>query len=113
MIFKNSGFEEVRKYRYWDKDSRGLNIDGMIEDLSAAPGKLNYSQDLNNDHDRYSDTVNVRIPVIQIQENFQFGYRMVPTQPFYYRTKVSSIGIVEARWRPKCSNHLITGPVFR
>ena len=40
MIFKNSGFDEIRKYRYWDKDSRGLNFDGMIEDLRAAPGKI-------------------------------------------------------------------------
>jgi aspartate/tyrosine/aromatic aminotransferase len=37
MIFKNSGFEEVRKYRYWNKDSRGLDFSGMIEDLRAAP----------------------------------------------------------------------------
>jgi len=37
MIFKNSGFEEVRKYRYWHKESRGLDIDGMLEDLKAAP----------------------------------------------------------------------------
>ena len=44
MIFKNSGFDEIRKYRYWDKDSRGLNFDGMIEDLRAAPGKVNNSK---------------------------------------------------------------------
>jgi len=37
MIFKNSGFDEVRKYRYWKKDTRGLDIEGMLEDLSAAP----------------------------------------------------------------------------
>jgi len=37
MIFKNSGFEEVRKYRYWNKESRGLDFDGMLEDLRAAP----------------------------------------------------------------------------
>jgi len=37
MIFKNSGFDEVRKYRYWKKGTRGLDIEGMLEDLSAAP----------------------------------------------------------------------------
>lgn len=37
MIFKNSGFEEIRKYRYWHKESRGLDIEGMLEDLKAAP----------------------------------------------------------------------------
>ena len=37
MIFKNSGFEEVKKYRYWNKESRGLDINGMLEDLKAAP----------------------------------------------------------------------------
>jgi len=37
MVFKNAGFKEVRKYRYWNKDTKALNIDGMLEDLSNAP----------------------------------------------------------------------------
>ncbi len=37
LIFKNAGFTDGRKYRYWDASSRALNFDGMIEDLKAAP----------------------------------------------------------------------------
>jgi len=37
MLFKSSGFTEVRKYRYWNKDSKSLDFDGMIEDLNNAP----------------------------------------------------------------------------
>jgi len=39
LIFKNAGFTELRKYRYWDKSIKGLAWDGMIEDLSNAPAK--------------------------------------------------------------------------
>lgn len=35
-IFGNAGLETV-KYRYWDPSSRGLNLAGMLEDLSKAP----------------------------------------------------------------------------
>jgi len=35
-IFRDSGLD-VRKYRYWDSSTLGLNLDGMIEDLAAAP----------------------------------------------------------------------------
>jgi aspartate aminotransferase len=37
MVFKNSGFTAIRKYRYWSKDSRGLDFNGMIEDFNNAP----------------------------------------------------------------------------
>lgn len=37
MIFKNSGFTEVRKYRYWHAESRGFDFEGMLEDLRNAP----------------------------------------------------------------------------
>lgn len=37
LIFKNSGFAEVRKYRYWDQQNRCLNFDGLMEDLGNAP----------------------------------------------------------------------------
>merc|ERR1719445_240178 len=37
LVFKNAGFAEGRKYRYWDKESRGLNWDGMMEDIGNAP----------------------------------------------------------------------------
>ena len=35
-IFKDSGLE-VLKYRYYNKDTIGLDFDGMVEDLKAAP----------------------------------------------------------------------------
>ena len=35
-IFKDSGLE-VAKYRYYNKDTIGLDFDGMVEDLKAAP----------------------------------------------------------------------------
>ncbi|XP_044751148.1 aspartate aminotransferase, cytoplasmic [Coccinella septempunctata] len=37
LIFKNSGFTEAREYRYWSESSRGLDIEGMLEDLDKAP----------------------------------------------------------------------------
>jgi len=37
LIFKNAGFTELRKYRYWDADKKCLDFAGMMEDLSAAP----------------------------------------------------------------------------
>ena len=37
LIFRNAGFAEIRKYRYWDKVNRNLNFEGMIEDLKNAP----------------------------------------------------------------------------
>ena len=37
-ILQTVGFE-VRKYRYWSKETLGLDIDGLIADLEAAPEK--------------------------------------------------------------------------
>ncbi|XP_071514994.1 aspartate aminotransferase, cytoplasmic [Panulirus ornatus] len=37
LIFVQAGFTEICQYRYWDAATRGLNIEGMIEDLSKAP----------------------------------------------------------------------------
>jgi len=36
-IFLDAGFKEAKQYRYWDAAARGLDIAGMLEDLSAAP----------------------------------------------------------------------------
>ncbi|XP_059142528.1 aspartate aminotransferase, cytoplasmic-like isoform X2 [Physella acuta] len=36
-VFKGAGFSDVRTYRYWDSETRGLNFSGMCEDLSNAP----------------------------------------------------------------------------
>ncbi|KAH8697715.1 putative aspartate aminotransferase [Talaromyces proteolyticus] len=35
-VFKDSGLE-VEKYRYYNKDTIGLDFDGLVEDLKAAP----------------------------------------------------------------------------
>ena len=37
-VFKDSGLEPV-KYRYYNKDTIGLDFEGMIADLKAAPGQ--------------------------------------------------------------------------
>jgi aspartate aminotransferase len=37
LIFKNAGFKNFNKYRYWDQDSKGFNFSGMMEDLQNAP----------------------------------------------------------------------------
>jgi len=37
MIFRDAGFQEVRKYRYWKKDTRDLDFDGLMEDIGNAP----------------------------------------------------------------------------
>ena len=35
-IFRDSGLD-VRSYRYWDKETLGLDLDGMLADLKSAP----------------------------------------------------------------------------
>jgi aspartate aminotransferase len=35
-IFKDAGLD-VREYKYWDSGTLGLDLDGMLADLSAAP----------------------------------------------------------------------------
>ena len=35
-LFSNAGFK-VESYRYYDAQTRGLNVDGMLADLTAAP----------------------------------------------------------------------------
>jgi len=35
-VFKDSGLQ-VEKYRYYNKDTIGLDFDGMVEDLKSAP----------------------------------------------------------------------------
>eukprot|EP00756_Hemistasia_phaeocysticola_P004731 Hpha_TRINITY_DN12977_c0_g1::TRINITY_DN12977_c0_g1_i1::g.164313::m.164313/K14454/GOT1; aspartate aminotransferase, cytoplasmic len=39
QVFKNMGFLNLGTYRYLDRKTMGLNIDGMLEDLRAAPRK--------------------------------------------------------------------------
>lgn len=37
LVFMNAGFQEYKSYRYWDPNSRSLDLVGMLEDLRAAP----------------------------------------------------------------------------
>lgn len=37
LIFPQSGFTERRQYRYWSPERRGLDYEGMMEDLRKAP----------------------------------------------------------------------------
>ena len=37
LIFKNAGFTDARKYRYWDASSKAFQFSGMMEDLEQAP----------------------------------------------------------------------------
>ena len=37
FIFKLARFKEIKKYRYWDKETRKLDFAGMMEDLKASP----------------------------------------------------------------------------
>ncbi|XP_024081614.1 probable aspartate aminotransferase, cytoplasmic isoform X2 [Cimex lectularius] len=36
LLFFNAGFKNCREYRYWDKNTRKIDIEGLIEDLSNA-----------------------------------------------------------------------------
>ena len=36
-LFEKSGFQDIRKYRYWDVKNKCFDFDGMCEDLRMAP----------------------------------------------------------------------------
>ncbi|XP_048249252.1 aspartate aminotransferase, cytoplasmic-like isoform X1 [Haliotis rufescens] len=36
-IFKHANFSNIKEYRYWDAKTRGLDFEGMLEDLNGAP----------------------------------------------------------------------------
>ena len=38
-IFKAAGLEDIQYYRYFDKKTSGLDLDGLVADLKAAPEK--------------------------------------------------------------------------
>ena len=42
-IANNTGFNQIREYRYFDPTTRGLNIEGMIQDLKVSPPPLSLS----------------------------------------------------------------------
>jgi len=37
LIFKYAGYSQIKKYRYWNAAECALDINGMLEDLKAAP----------------------------------------------------------------------------
>ncbi|XP_039630691.1 aspartate aminotransferase, cytoplasmic [Polypterus senegalus] len=36
-VFADAGFKDIRAYRYWDAEKRGLALEGFLEDLENAP----------------------------------------------------------------------------
>ncbi|KAA0718242.1 Aspartate aminotransferase, cytoplasmic [Triplophysa tibetana] len=36
-VFSNAGFEDIRPYKYWDGEKRGLDLAGLLDDLESAP----------------------------------------------------------------------------
>uniref|UniRef100_A0A3B5PYW7 Aspartate aminotransferase n=1 Tax=Xiphophorus maculatus TaxID=8083 RepID=A0A3B5PYW7_XIPMA len=36
-LFNSAGFEDVRPYKYWDAEKRGLDLSGFLRDLESAP----------------------------------------------------------------------------
>lgn len=36
-VFSGAGFTDIRQYRYWNAQKRGIDIDGLLEDLKNAP----------------------------------------------------------------------------
>lgn len=34
-VFSNAGFEDVRPYKYWDAEKRGLDLAGFLGDLEV------------------------------------------------------------------------------
>jgi len=39
LLFKYTGYSQIRTYRYWNADKKGMDWDGLCEDLGAAPAK--------------------------------------------------------------------------
>lgn len=37
MLFAKAGFTNLRKYRYWDPDTKSMDFTGLLEDLGSAP----------------------------------------------------------------------------
>lgn len=39
-VFANAGFEDVRPYKYWDAERRGLDLNGFLGDLEVKAVSL-------------------------------------------------------------------------
>lgn len=35
-VFSSAGFEDVRSYKYWDAEKRGLDLSGFLRDLEVS-----------------------------------------------------------------------------
>lgn len=35
-VFSNAGFEDIRPYKYWDAEKRGLDLAGLLGDLEVC-----------------------------------------------------------------------------
>lgn len=42
-VFSNAGFEDVRPYKYWDAEKRGLDLAGFLGDLEVSVARLRAS----------------------------------------------------------------------
>lgn len=36
-VFAGAGFTDIRQYRYWNAQTRGIDMEGMLDDLKNAP----------------------------------------------------------------------------
>ena len=36
-VFMDAGFKDIRTYRYWDAAKRGLDLQGLLDDMEKAP----------------------------------------------------------------------------
>lgn len=41
-IFNKLKYASIRKYRYWNAQTRGLDLDGMLQDLEVKRGRIVY-----------------------------------------------------------------------
>lgn len=39
-MFANAGFKDIRTYRYWDAAKRGLDLEGLLEDMEVGKSAL-------------------------------------------------------------------------
>jgi len=39
LLFKYTGYSQIKTYRYWDGDNKCLDFDGLCQDLEGAPAK--------------------------------------------------------------------------
>lgn len=40
LVFRNSGFKEVKEYRYWHQQERKIDFEGLLADLEVSDGLI-------------------------------------------------------------------------